>query len=73
MLGQPAAAVEPGDRTLADPALGQDDEARQAVGTLDDPGHASRAISPNRFVRLTKSPDESRPFKTKRQGARFDV
>ena len=38
MLGQPAAAVEPGDRTLADPALGQDGEARQAFGTLDDPG-----------------------------------
>ena len=36
VLGQSSAAVEPGDRSLDDPALGQRDEAFRVIGSLDD-------------------------------------
>src|SRR5208282_207951 len=36
VLGQSSAAVEPGDRSLDDPALGQHDEALRLIGSFDD-------------------------------------
>ena len=42
VLGQPPAAVEPSDRSLDDPALGQRDEAFRLVGSFDDLDHDPR-------------------------------
>src|SRR3981081_4316849 len=36
ILGQPAAALEPGDSALEDPGLGEDDEAVGLIGAFDD-------------------------------------
>lgn len=36
ILGEPAATAEPGEGSLDDPALGQDDEAPGLIGALDD-------------------------------------
>jgi hypothetical protein len=42
VLGQPAAAVEPGDGAFDAPALGQHDEALGPIGALDDLGFQTR-------------------------------
>ena len=36
VLGEPSASVEPGDRALDDPTLGQHDEALGLIGSFDD-------------------------------------
>jgi len=39
ILGEPAAAVEPGDGALDDPSLGFDDKAFDVIGAVDDLDH----------------------------------
>ena len=42
VLGKPAAAIEPSESTLDDPAFGQDHESLGVIGTLDDFGFEIR-------------------------------
>ena len=36
ILGEPSAAIEPSKRAFDDPAFGQNDKSRDAIGSLDD-------------------------------------
>lgn len=51
VLGQSAAAIEPGDAALDDPALGQRDEASAPIGPLDDLGFEMREDAGQRTVK----------------------
>ena len=56
VLGEPAAAVEPGDGALDDPAFGFDDEALGVIGAFDDlddqTAHRAWRRRPGRPARL---------------------
>ena len=52
ILGEPSAAIEPGDGALDDPAFGQDHKSADPIGTFDDFNVEMRQYFCNRFRKL---------------------